>query len=117
MVQWPAGLQHRAPVTLTPMSRKVLWGIVAGALLVAGYLYWVNDGKQTNLAVGDCVAVSSGTQIDTVKCSATAGVYKVLAKFQGTDSNQCDTVPGTVKSFVLDQPSTNGLVLCAGVAK
>jgi hypothetical protein len=101
------------------MSRKLLWGIVAGALLVAGYLYWVDSGKQTNLAVGDCVAASSGNgnQIDTVKCSATAGVYKVLAKFQGSDSNQCDTVPGTVKSFVLDQPSTNGLVLCAGPAK
>jgi hypothetical protein len=99
------------------MSRKVLWGIVAGALLVAGYLFWVDSGKQTNLAVGDCVAVSSGAQISTVKCSAAGGVYKVLAKFQGTDSNQCDTVPGTVKSFVLDQPSTNGLVLCAGTAK
>jgi hypothetical protein len=99
------------------MSRKVLWGIVAGALLVAGYLYWVNDGKQTNLAVGDCVTVSSASQINTVKCSPSAGVYKVLAKFEGSDSNQCDTVAGTVKSFVLDQPSTNGLVLCAGAVK
>jgi hypothetical protein len=99
------------------MSRKLLWGIVAGALLVAGYLYWVNDGKQTNLAVGDCVTVSSASQIDTVKCSSSAGVYKVLAKFEGSDSNQCDTVAGTVKSFVLDQPSTNGLVLCAGAVK
>ena len=99
------------------MSRKVLWGIVAGALLVAGYLYWVDDGKQTNLAVGDCVAAGSTNQIATVKCSQSAGVYKVLAKFEGSDSNQCDTVPGTVKSFVLDQPSTNGLVLCAGPAK
>ena len=35
------------------MSRKVLWGIVAGALLVAGYLYWVGSAKPTNLAVGD----------------------------------------------------------------
>ena len=99
------------------MSRKLLWGIVAGALLVAGYLYWVDSGKQTNLAVGDCVAVSSGTQITPVQCSTAAGVYKVLAKFEGTDSNQCDTVTGTVKSFVLDQPSTNGLVLCAGAVK
>ena len=99
------------------MSRKVLWGIVAGALLVAGYLYWVDDGKQTNLAVGDCVAVSSANQIDAVKCSSAAGVYQVLAKFQGSDSNQCDTVAGTEKSFVLDQPSTNGLVLCAGAVK
>jgi hypothetical protein len=100
------------------MSRKVLWGIVAGALLVAGYLYWVDSGKQTNLAVGDCVSVSSGSQITPVQCSpSTAGVYKVLAKFEGTDSNQCDTVTGTVKSFVLDQPSTNGLVLCAGAVK
>jgi len=40
----------------------------------------------------------------------------VLAKFDGTDSNQCDTVGGTTKSFVLDQPSTGGLVLCAGAA-
>jgi hypothetical protein len=96
------------------MSRKVLWGIVAGALLVAGYLFWVNSGKQTSLAVGDCVSVGSGSQLDTVRCSSAAGVYKVLAKFDGTDSNQCDAVSGTVKSFVLDQPSTNGLVLCAG---
>jgi hypothetical protein len=99
------------------MSRKVLWGIVAGALLVAGYLYWVGSGKQTNLAVGDCVSVNSTTQIDTVKCTTAAGVYKVLAKFEGSDSNQCDTVKGTVKSFVLDQPSTNGLVLCAGAVR
>ena len=99
------------------MSRKVLWGIVAGALLVAGYLYWVNDGKQTSLAVGDCVAVNSTSQIATVNCSSSSGVYKVLAKFQGTDSNQCDKVPGTVKSFVLDQPSTSGLVLCAGAVR
>jgi hypothetical protein len=98
------------------MSRKVLWGIVAGALLVAGYLYWVDSGKQTNLAVGDCVSVNSTNQITAVQCSDTAGVYKVLAKFEGTDSNQCDTVSGTEKSFVLNQPSTNGLVLCAGAA-
>jgi len=99
------------------MSRKVLWGIVAGALLVAGYLYWVDSGKQTNLAVGDCVSVGSGSQITPVQCSSAADVYKVLAKFEGTDSNQCDTVAGTEKSFVLDQPSTNGLVLCAGAVK
>jgi hypothetical protein len=99
------------------MSRKLLWGIVAGALLVAGYLYWVDSGKQTNLAVGDCVSVNSGSQITAVQCSSAAGVYKVLAKFEGTDSNQCDSVTGTVKSFVLDQPSTNGLVLCAGTVK
>ena len=99
------------------MSRKVLWGIVAGALLVAGYLYWVDSGKQTNLAVGDCVSVGSGSQITAVQCSSAAGVYKVLAKFEGTDSNQCDTAAGTEKSFVLDQPSTNGLVLCAGAVK
>jgi len=99
------------------MSRKLLWGIVAGALLVAGYLYWVDSGKQTNLAVGDCVSVSSSSQITPVQCSSATGVYKVLAKFEGTDSNQCDTVTGTVKSFVLDQPSTNGLVLCAGAVK
>lgn len=100
------------------MSRKVLWGIVAGALLVAGYLYWVNSGKQTNLAVGDCVSVvGAQIQLDTVKCSAGTGVYQVLAKFTGTDSNQCAAVPGTVKSFILDQSSTGGLVLCAGAVK
>jgi hypothetical protein len=99
------------------MSRKLLWGIVAGALLIVGYIYWVADGKQTNLAVGDCVSVSSASQIAPVKCSTAAGVYQVLAKFQGGDSNQCDTVAGTLKSFVLDQPSTNGLVLCAGAVK
>ena len=96
------------------MSRKVLWGIVAGALLVAGYLYWVDSGKQTTLAVGDCVSVGSASQLSTVRCTTAAGVYKVLAKFDGTDANQCDSVSGTVKSFVLNQPSTNGLVLCAG---
>ena len=99
------------------MSRKVLWGIVAGALLVAGYLYWVNAGKQTNLAVGDCVTVSSAGPDRHGQVLRVAGVYKVLAKFEGSDSNQCDTVTGTVKSFVLDQPSTNGLVLCAGAVK
>jgi hypothetical protein len=99
------------------MSRKVLWGIVAGAVLVAGYLYWVDSAKQTNLAVGDCVAASSSGQLDTVKCAASGNVYQVLAKFDGTDSNQCDKVSGTTKSFVLDQPSTGGLVLCAGAAK
>ena len=95
----------------------MLWGIVAGALLVAGYLYWVDSGKQTSLAVGDCVSVGSGNPLTAVQCSSAAGVYKVLAKFEGTDSNQCDSVTGTVKSFVLDQPSTNGLVLCAGAVK
>jgi hypothetical protein len=99
------------------MSRKVLWGIVAGALLVVGYLYWVDSGKQTNLAVGECVSVASSGQLDPVKCAAGAGVYQVLAKFDGTDSNQCDSVAGTMKSFVLDQPSTGGLVLCAGAAR
>jgi hypothetical protein len=99
------------------MSRKVLWGIVAGAVLVAGYLYWVGSGKQTNLAVGDCVSSSGSGQLDAVKCSGTSGVYEVLAKFEGTDSNQCDKVTGTVKSFILDQPSTGGLVLCTGPAK
>ena len=99
------------------MSRKLLWGIVAGALLVVGYLLWVGSGKQTNLAVGECVSVAASGQLDTVKCASSAGVYQVLAKFDGTDSNQCDTVGGTTKSFVLDQPSTGGLVLCAGAAR
>jgi hypothetical protein len=99
------------------MSRKVLWGIVAGAVLVVGYLYWIDSGKQTNLAVGECVSVGSSGQLDTVKCAAGVGVYRVLAKFDGTDSNQCDTVAGTTKSFVLDQPSTGDLVLCAGAAR
>ena len=98
------------------MSRKVLWGIVAGAVLVAGYLYWVGSGKQTNLAVGDCVSVNASGQLDPVKCGTSSDVYQVLAKFDGTDSNQCDKVDGTVKSFVLDQPSTGGLVLCTGTA-
>jgi len=99
------------------MSRKVLWGIVAGAVLVAGYLYWVGSGKQTNLAVGDCVAVNASGQLNPVECATSSGVYTVLAKFDGTDSNQCDKVSGTVKSFVLDQPSTGGLVLCAGAGR
>jgi hypothetical protein len=99
------------------MSRKVLWGIVAGALLVVGYLYWINAGKQTSLAVGDCVSVGSSSQLDPVRCATGPGIYQVLAKFDGTDSNQCDSVAGTTKSFVLDQPSTGGLVLCTGAAR
>jgi hypothetical protein len=99
------------------MSRKVLWGIVAGAVLVVGYLYWVDSGKQTNLAVGDCVTVGASGQLDTVKCATGPGVYQVLAKFDGSDSNQCDSVTGTTKSFILDQPSTGDLVLCAGAAR
>ncbi|MBR7831672.1 hypothetical protein KDL01_00280 [Actinospica durhamensis] len=99
------------------MSRKVLWGIVAGALVIAGYLYWVSDGKHTNLAVGDCVSVSGSGQLDVVDCGAGSGVYKIIAEYDGTDSNQCDAVTGTVKSFVISQSGSGGLVLCAGDAK
>jgi hypothetical protein len=98
------------------MSRKVLWGIVVGALVVAGYLYWVSDGKHTNLAVGDCVSVGGSGQLDVVSCGASADVYKIIAEYDGSDSNQCDAVAGTVKSFVISQSGTGGLVLCAGKA-
>jgi hypothetical protein len=99
------------------MSRKVLWGIVVGALVVAGYLYWVSDGQHTNLAVGDCVAVAGSGQLDVVDCSAGAGIYRILAEYDGSDSNQCDGVSGTVKSFVISQSGSGGLVLCAGAPK
>jgi hypothetical protein len=99
------------------MSRKVLWGIVAGALVVAGYLYWVGDGRHTDLAVGDCVSVGGGGRLDVVDCGAGSGVYKIIAEYDGTDSNQCDDVAGTVKSFVISQSGTGGLVLCAGRPK
>lgn len=98
------------------MSRKVLWGIVVGALVVAGYLYWVSDSRHTNLAVGDCVSVAGGGQLDVVDCAAGSGVYKIIAEYDGTDSNQCDAVHGTVKSFVISQSGTGGLVLCTGDA-
>lgn len=98
------------------MSRKVVWGIVAGALLVAGYLYWVNQGNSRYAAVGDCVAPPKSGRLVQVACGG-SGALRVLAKFSGDDSNQCDTVNGTTRAFVEYPKGTAAFVLCAGSAK
>lgn len=98
------------------MSRKVVWGIVAGALLVAGYLYWVNQGNSHYAAVGDCVATPKSGQLVHVACGS-SGALRVLAKFSGDDSNQCDAVNGTTQAFVEYPKGAPAFVLCAGSAK
>ncbi len=95
------------------MSRKLLWGIVAGVLLVAGYLYWVNQGRSHYAAVGDCVSSPKSGQLVHVSCGS-AGALQVLAKFSGDDSNQCDTVGGTTQSFVEYPKGAAAFVLCTG---
>jgi hypothetical protein len=67
--------------------------------------------------VGDCVSVAGGGALDVVGCGAGGQVYKIIAEYDGTDSNQCDGVAGTVKSFVISQSGSGGLVLCAGKAR
>jgi len=98
------------------MSRKVVWGIVAGALVVAGYLYWVNQGKQHYAAVGDCVSTPKSGQLVHVDCGS-PGALKVLAKFDGDDSNRCDGVSGTTRAFVEYPKGAGSFVLCAGSPK
>jgi len=98
------------------MSRKVVWGIVVGALAVAGYLYWVNQGGSHYAAVGDCVATPTSGQLVHVSCDS-SGALRVLAKFTGDDSNQCDAVSGTKQAFVEYPKGAAAFVLCAGAAK
>ena len=97
------------------MARKVVWGIVAGALVISGYLYWVNLGKTHYAAVGDCVTQKSG-QLAHVACDST-GALRVLAKFSGDDSNQCDAVNGTTQAFIEYPKGTASFVLCATAVK
>ena len=98
------------------MSRKVVWGIVAAAVAIVGYLYWVDQGKQQYAAVGDCVATPKAGQLIHVSCGS-AGALKVLAKFAGDDSNRCDTVSGTTQAFVEYPKGAASFVLCAGSPK
>lgn len=98
------------------MSRKVLWGIVVGVLAVAGYLYWVNQGKSHYAAVGDCVTTQTAAQLVHVSCDS-SGALRVLAKFDGDDSNQCDGVNGTTQAFVEYPKGAASFVLCAESAK
>lgn len=98
------------------MSRKVLWGIVVGALAVAGYLYWVNQGKSHYAATGDCVATPKSGQLVHVSCDS-SGALRVLAKFSGDDSNQCDAVSGTTQAFIEYPKGSAAFVLCAGAVK
>lgn len=98
------------------MSRKVVWGIVAGVLVIAGYLYWVNQGNSHYAAVGDCVATPKAGQLVHVSCDG-AGALRVLAKFSGDDSNQCDAVSGTTHAFVEYPKGAAAFVLCAGATR
>ena len=98
------------------MSRKVVWGIVAGVLAVAGYLYWVNQGKSHYAAVGDCVSTPTSSQLVHVSCGS-AGALRVLAKFSGDDSNQCDAVNGTTRAFIEYPKGAASFVLCTAAAK
>jgi hypothetical protein len=98
------------------MSRKVVWGIVAGALVVAGYLYWVNQGKSHYAAVGDCVATPTSGQLVHVSCDS-GGALRVLAKYSGDDSNRCDSVNGTTQAFVEYPKGAASFVLCTAAAK
>ncbi|MGH3547570.1 MAG: LppU/SCO3897 family protein [Pseudonocardiaceae bacterium] len=97
------------------MSRRMLWGIVAGAVVIAGYLYWVNQGRSHYAAVGDCVSAPSAGQLVHVSCDST-GAFRVLAKFDGDDSNKCDAVNGTARAFVEYPKNASSFVLCTGIA-
>jgi hypothetical protein len=95
------------------MSRKVVWAIVAGTLAIGGYLYWVDQGRSHYATVGDCVAVPKSGRLVHVSCDS-GGALRVLAKFSGDDSNQCDGVAGTVRAFVEYPKGAASFVLCAG---
>jgi hypothetical protein len=102
------------------MSRKVPWGrymlaTLIAVLVVAGYFAWVEQAKPHYAAVGDCVDSPKAGQLVHVSCS-NAGALKVVAKFSGDDSNQCDSVPGTEQVFVEYPTSAPSFVLCAGSA-
>jgi len=98
------------------MSGKVLAGVIAGALIIGGYFYWVDQGKQNYAAVGDCVSSPSQGKLVQVDCDST-GALKVLAKFTSDDSNQCDKVPATTRAFVEYPVGQTAFVLCTGAAK
>jgi hypothetical protein len=95
------------------MSRNVVWGFIAGALVVAGYLYWVRQGNPHYAAVGDCVSTPKTGQLVHSACDS-PGALKVLAKFGGDDSNACDKVSGTTRAFVEYPSGASSFVLCAG---
>jgi hypothetical protein len=98
------------------MSRKVVWGVVAGALVIVGYLFWVDQGKQHYAAVGDCVSTPKSGELVHVSCDS-PDALKVLAKFTGDDSNRCDNVSGTTHAFVEYPKGAASFVLCAGSPK
>jgi hypothetical protein len=94
-----------------------VWGIVVGALVIAGYLYWVDQGRGRFAGVGDCVSSpNTEQQLVHVACGD-PGALRVLAKFPGDDSNHCDSVPGTTHAFVEYPKGAAGFVLCAGNAR
>lgn len=95
------------------MSRRIAGGIAAGALVVAGYLIWVDQGHTRYAAVGDCVSTPAAGRLVHAGCAG-AGVLKVLAKFPGDDANRCDSVPGTTRAFVEYPKGSGAFVLCAG---
>jgi hypothetical protein len=92
---------------------KAVLGVTAGILLIAGYLFWVHQGETHYAAVGDCVSSPTRGELVQVSCGS-AGAMKVLAKFSGDDSNQCDGVAGTTKAFVEYPTSATAFVLCVG---
>jgi hypothetical protein len=98
------------------MSRGIVWGIAAGSLVIAAYLYWVNQGKPSYAAVGDCVTTPRAGQVARIGCGD-AGALKVLAKFPGDDSNRCDAVSSTARVFVEYPKGASAFVLCVGNAK
>lgn len=98
------------------MSGKVLAGVIVGALIIGGYFYWVDQGKQSYAAVGDCVSSPGQGKLIQVGCG-TAGALKVVAKFPGDDSNQCDSVAATTRAYVEYPAGQQAFVLCAGSVK
>ena len=92
---------------------KAVLGIAAGILLIAGYLFWVHQGEAHYAAVGDCVSSPKQGELVQVSCGS-AGALKVLARFSGDDSNQCDAVAGTTKAFVEYPSDSASFVLCVG---
>lgn len=90
-------------------------GVTAGVLLIAGYLFWVHQGVTHYAAVGDCVTSPKQGELVQVSCGS-AGAMKVLAKFEGDDSNQCDAVAGTSRAFVEYPSGSTAFVLCVGAA-
>lgn len=94
---------------------KAVLGVAAGILLIAAYLFWVHQGETHYAAVGDCVSSPRHGELVQVSCGS-AGAMKVLAKFDGDDSNQCDGVAGTAEAFVEYPSSSTAFVLCVGAA-